>query len=141
MQMSIPIDRGSRDASKYMVVFKFWSGRSNIFGKYSFCEFVPMEETDFLITAGLIMMFVEKEHIRIDRTRWVLPGTQQRIGGTPGGTNCIFKNSNRLPTSLTWFQHIIWDHFVQSIIYVRTLINIWMKILFVWKCKKPHSHK
>jgi hypothetical protein len=69
MQMSISIDRGSRDASKYMVVFKFWSGRSNIFGKYSFCEFVPMEEKDFLITAGLIMMLVEKENIRIDRTR------------------------------------------------------------------------
>jgi hypothetical protein len=63
MQMSIPIDRGSRDTSKYMVVFKVWSGRSNIFGKYSFCEFVLTEEKDFLITAGLIMMFVEKEHI------------------------------------------------------------------------------
>ncbi len=69
MQVSISIDRASQDASKYMVVSKFWSGRSNIFGKYSFCEFVPMEEKDFLITVGLIILFIEKGHILIDRAR------------------------------------------------------------------------
>jgi hypothetical protein len=69
MQMSIPIDRASQDASKYMLVCKFWSGRSNIFGQYSFCEFVPMEEKDFLVTVGLVIMFVEKGHILIDRAR------------------------------------------------------------------------
>ena len=69
MQMSISIDRASRDASKYMVVFKFWSGTSNIFEKYSFCEFVPMEKKDFLITVGFIIMFVGKGHILIDRAR------------------------------------------------------------------------
>ncbi len=69
VRMSIPIDRASRDASKYMVVSKFWSRRSNIFGKYSFCEFVPMEEKDFLITVGPIMIFVEKGHILIDKAR------------------------------------------------------------------------
>ena len=67
--MSIPIDRASRDASKYMFVCKFKSGRSNIFGKYSFCEFVPMEEKDFLITVGLILIFVEEGHILIGRAR------------------------------------------------------------------------
>ena len=69
MQMSIPIDRASQDASKYMFVCKFWSGRSNIFGKYSFFEFVPMEAKDFLITVGLILIFVEEGHILIDRAR------------------------------------------------------------------------
>ena len=69
MQMSIPIDRASRDASESMVVFKFWSERSNIFGKYSFCEFVPIEKKDFLVTAGHNVMFFEKEHILIDRAR------------------------------------------------------------------------
>jgi hypothetical protein len=35
------------------------------------------------------MMLVQMVNIPIDRARRVLPGTQQRTGGTPGETNRI----------------------------------------------------
>ena len=67
--MSTPLDRASRDASKQVTFCRFQSERANSFEKYSFCEIVPMGETDFVATTGFTIVLVEKRYVGIDRAR------------------------------------------------------------------------